>query len=177
VASRWFAEEVHVHDRQLKAFLRGSFPSVRDVDDVVQESYLKVWKARAAQPIQSARAFLYRVARRVALDILRKERRSPIDAMSNFAEIDVLEDKASPAETLSLQEKVNALTDIVAGLPARRREIILLCKFERLSAQEAGRQLGLSKRTVENHLARGIRQCEARLRAIGIRDLYSDEKR
>src|SRR5687767_3921161 len=57
--SQWFADEVHVHESQLKSFLRGSFPAVRDVDDVVQESYLRIWKARAAQPIDSARAFLF----------------------------------------------------------------------------------------------------------------------
>jgi hypothetical protein len=35
---RWFMEEVQPHDDQLKGYLHGAFPSVRDVDDVVQES-------------------------------------------------------------------------------------------------------------------------------------------
>src|SRR5438876_12279709 len=62
VDSRWFAAEVHAHERSLRAYLRGAFPSVRDVDDVVQESYVRVWKARLAHPIQSARSFLFQVA-------------------------------------------------------------------------------------------------------------------
>lgn len=54
--SKWFKEEVHLHDGQLKSWLKGTFPSVRDVDDVVQESYLRIWKAKATEPINSAKA-------------------------------------------------------------------------------------------------------------------------
>jgi DNA-directed RNA polymerase specialized sigma24 family protein len=60
--ARWFAEEVLPHDRALRGYLRGSFPAVRDVEDVVQESYLRIWRTRAAQPIRSARGFLFRIA-------------------------------------------------------------------------------------------------------------------
>src|SRR5580693_2470646 len=56
---RWFTEEVHPHEPSLRAYLNGSFPTVRDLDDVVQESYLRIWQARAAYPIGSARAFLF----------------------------------------------------------------------------------------------------------------------
>jgi hypothetical protein len=51
IPARWFAEEVQPHEASLRAYMRGAFPMVRDVDDVVQESYLRVWRARAAQPI------------------------------------------------------------------------------------------------------------------------------
>jgi|GEM_PF-6457756 len=52
--ARWFAEEVHPHESSLRAYLRGAFPSVRDVDDVVQESFLRIWGARAARPARAA---------------------------------------------------------------------------------------------------------------------------
>lgn len=74
---KWFAEEVQPHGPSLRAFLRGRFPAVRDVDDVVQESYLRIWKARARHPIDSAKAFLFRIARNLALDTLRHEKNSP----------------------------------------------------------------------------------------------------
>ena len=53
--ARWFAEEVQPHDAQLRAYLRGAFPTACDVDDVMQESYLRVWRVRATGPISSAR--------------------------------------------------------------------------------------------------------------------------
>jgi hypothetical protein len=56
----WFAEEVQPHDAQLKAYLRGAFPAVRDVEDVVQESYLRVWRARATHAAGVAAAMASR---------------------------------------------------------------------------------------------------------------------
>jgi len=82
---------VHLHDSSLKAYLRGSFPSVRDIDDVVQESYLRVWKARASQPIKSAKGFLFTVARRLALDLIRRERRSPLVAVTDLDRLFILD--------------------------------------------------------------------------------------
>ena len=174
--ARWFTDEVHPNGSALKAYLRGAFPSVRDVDDVVQESYVRIWKAKAAQPIRSAKAFLFKIARHLALDVIRHERRSPIDAVSDLSQLGVIEDKPSVADAIGLQEKIEILTDAVAALPARRREIVILRKFRQLSQAEVARQLGVSERTVENQLYRGIRQCEAYLRGHGIETLYGHEK-
>lgn len=169
---------MHPHGAQLKAFVRNSYPGLKgEVDDVVQESFLRIWKARAVQLIESPRAFLYKIAKHVALDSLRHQRRSPIEAVSNLDALGVLEDKPGVADAASLQEKIEVLTDVIASLPTRRREIILLCKFRRFSAQEAADQLGLDRRTVENQLFRAVRQCEVQLRARGITNLYGDEKR
>lgn len=55
---------MHAHDEQLKSYLRLAFPTVRDVDDIVQESYLRTWRRQSSQPIRAAKAFLFTVARR-----------------------------------------------------------------------------------------------------------------
>lgn len=60
--AHWFTEHVHPHDAQLKAYLRGAFPAVRDVEDVVQESYLRVWRVRDGADPLGAGDSLYRGA-------------------------------------------------------------------------------------------------------------------
>ncbi|MGH8016703.1 MAG: RNA polymerase sigma factor [Opitutaceae bacterium] len=79
--TRWFAEEVHVHEASLRSYVRGAFPAVHDVV-VVQESYLRIWRARLAQPIVSSKAFLFTVARHVVNDLARRARRSPVHPAS-----------------------------------------------------------------------------------------------
>ena len=54
---RWFAEEIQPHEPALRAYLRSRFPEVRDVDDLVQESFTRVLQSRgtvksSAQSVQ-----------------------------------------------------------------------------------------------------------------------------
>jgi RNA polymerase sigma factor (sigma-70 family) len=171
--AQWFAQEVHPYGQKLKAYVHGSFPTLRgEADDLVQESFLRIWKIRSTQPIASAKAFLFRIAHNLALDTVRRKRRSPIDPVAEWQAIGAAEDSPGIAVRLGQQEKIEVLTDIVAALPPRRREIIILCKFEQLSAQAAADRLGRTRRAVENELARGIREVRERLQARGIDSLY-----
>lgn len=157
--ARWFAEEVHAHDSQLKAYLRGSFPAVRDVEDVVQESYLRIWKARAAQPIRSAKAFLFTVARRLALDHVRSQRRSPIVAVTDLSHLFVLESAPNARETAATAEEIALLVEAVDSLPARCREIFILRRLQGVPQKDIAARLGLSEQTVQVQAARGVRRC------------------
>jgi len=170
--AHWFIREVHPHDHQLRAYLRGAFPSVRDVDDVVQESYLRIWKARAVHPIESAKAFLFLVARRLALRQAVKSRLAPLEFAGDLSEVRFVEASPDPAEAFSYREKVAVLADALAELPVCCREIVILRKLHGLPQKTVAAQLGLSERTVENQLARGIRRCERFFQARGIRTLH-----
>jgi len=166
--AKWFQDEVHPHDAQLKSYLRGSFPSIRDVDDVVQESYLRIWRAASQEPVKSAKAFLYLVARRVALNFVRKERNSPVDAYGDEAMSGVLDDKPNAREAAIIQDRVNLLADALMSLPPRCREIMVLHKMKGLAQKEVADQLGLSERTVETQIRNGVARCLTYLRAHGV---------
>jgi RNA polymerase sigma factor (sigma-70 family) len=158
-SSRWFTDEVHRHEPQLRSYLLGRFPAVRDVDDVVQESYLRIWKARAAHPIASAKGFLFTIARHLAIDLAQKKQATLEVNWGDLAELAVVDDAPDAFERLSYQEKVSLLADLLAELPARCREIVILRKLHCLPQKEVAARLGLSERTVENQLARGMKRC------------------
>lgn len=158
--TRWFAEEVHRHDASLKAYLRGSFPAVRDVEDVVQESYLRIWKTRAATPINSAKAFLFTVARRLALDLLRHERRSPFTPVKDLSALFVPDQAPDAREAAATAQDTELLVEAIDSLPARCREIFILFHVEGLAQKEIAARLGLSENTVAVQSARGLQRCE-----------------
>jgi RNA polymerase sigma factor (sigma-70 family) len=162
---KWFKEEVQPHDASLKAWLRGRFPAVRDVDDVVQESYLRIWKARALHPIDSAKAFLFRVARNLALDTLRHERRSPIAAVTDLDRLFVLDDKPDAAAQAARQQEIALLVEVIDELPPRCREIFILRKLQGVPQKDIAARLGLSEQTVQVQAARGLRRVAENLRA------------
>jgi RNA polymerase sigma-70 factor (ECF subfamily) len=172
--SRWFADEVHAHDSSLKSYLRSSFPTVRDVDDIAQESYLRIWRHRAVEPIRSAKAFLFKVAQRLALDHLRRQRRSPMDPGRDWETSFVLDEKPLAHEILGHDEKVRLLADAIDALPARCREVVVLRKLKLLSQRETAERLGISEKGVENQLARGLERCRAHLRRRGLTDLFQN---
>lgn len=169
---RWFMDEVQPHGLKLKSYLRGSFPQVRDVDDVVQESYLRVWRAHARHPIQSAKAFLFQIARRLAIDAVRHARVSPIETGRDSDLSAVLAPETDAAHAVTQQERKRHLVEAVASLPNRYREIVILRKFEELPQRVVAERLGLSERTVENLLARALKKVEATLRRRGVFELY-----
>ncbi|MEO7799465.1 MAG: RNA polymerase sigma factor, partial [Opitutaceae bacterium] len=72
--NRWFAEEVQPHERSLRSYLGNLFPSVFDIDDLVQEAYVRLIRARSTGRISYAKAFLFTTARNVALDLLRRRK-------------------------------------------------------------------------------------------------------
>lgn len=166
---RWFSEEVQPHDASLKAYLRAAFPSVTgEVDDVVQESYLRIWKARATQPIRSAKAFLFQVARRLAIDLVRHDRALPIDTMPDLDRLSVIDGTADVAEITSTSEEVALLVEALEALPPRCREIMILRKLQNLSQKLVAQRLGISELTVQEQVYRGVRRCEKLLLRRGV---------
>lgn len=157
--TRWFAEEVHPHEAQLRSYLRGSFPSVRDVDDVVQESFLRIWNVRARHTIRSAKDFLFQIGRNVATDIIRRECSSPIDVLSDLDSTTVAENGPGVHELICTREELAVLADAIARLPSRCREIVMLRKIQGVSQKEIARMLGVSEVTVQNQVARGVNRC------------------
>lgn len=174
--ARWFAEEVHAHDSQLKAYLRSSFPAVKDVDDVVQESYLRMWNARLARPILSAKAFLFQVARHLAIDEVRDSKTTPIDRWRDWSTLTVIDDGPDAAAALSFQEKVSLVAAALTQLPTRCREIFILRKFKHVPQRTIAVELGISERTVESQVTRGMKLMEIYLRRQGVDGFSRGEK-
>ncbi len=170
--ARWFTTEVQPHEAGLRAYLRSSFPAIRDVDDVVQESYLRTWKTCTAQPIRSARAFLFTVARRLALDWTRHERRFPCVDVGNSATLDVVDDGPGVAELASANEKIELLSEALTSLPPRCREVVMLYKLKGLSRSVVAGRLGIAEKTVDEQVSRGVKRLEEFFRAHGVEDFF-----
>ncbi len=166
--SAWFANEVHVHRTELRSNLRGAFPSIRDVDDVVQESYVRVWRRHLFRPLICARSFLYKVARNLAIDALRSQTVSPIEALPDLTCLNVASHHDSPMERACTQEEMDLLLEAIEALPPRCREVVILRKLHGLSPREIASRLGISEGTVHIHGAKGVRRCEEFLRQRGL---------
>ncbi|MGH7958854.1 MAG: RNA polymerase sigma factor [Opitutaceae bacterium] len=166
--ARWFAEEVQPHESMLRAYLQKQFPALSDVDDVVQESHLRLFKARKTGPIASAKAYLFAIARNVALGRFRRQRLCSEIPVNDLAELCILEGNNDVAETVSAHQEVALATEAIDALPVRCREIFILRTLHGLPHKEIAQRLGLAEQTVRVQVSRGMKKCAEFLRARGI---------
>lgn len=166
--ARWFREEIRPHERELRSYLRGRFPSLPDVDDLVQETYARLLRARELGQATLTRAYLFVVARNVALDLIRREQAVIVERLGEMDRLGVAEERPDAAETLSHEQELALLEEAMLALPPRCREILMLRRIEGLSHREIAQQLGIAEATVNAQLAIGLMRCRQYLCAQGV---------
>ncbi len=159
--TRWFATEVQPHRPALRAWLLARFPTLPDVDDIVQESLSRLVQAREVSPIRSARALLFTTARNLALDTVRRQRVVAFEPITDDTDPSVLTDAADVVASVTKQQELELLTKAVQSLPERVRQIFTLRTAYGLTQKQIAEKLGVSESTVEKQMAAGIRQCAA----------------
>ena len=158
-----------MHEPSLRAYLRQRFPFTQDIDDVVQESFLRLWQVRMAQPVRYAKALLFKVARHLVIDTARRNLISPIAPVTDLAGLSVIEDGGTgPAEAACRRDEIVLLAAAIDSLPPRCREILILRKLRGVSQKAIAAQLGLSEQTVQVQVSRGVRRCEVFLKSQGV---------
>ncbi|SDS05103.1 RNA polymerase sigma factor [Opitutus sp. GAS368] len=157
--ARWFATEVQPHRPALRAWLLARFPTLPDVDDLVQESLTRMLRARETGPIGSARALLFTTARNLALDAVRRQRVVRFEQITDETPPSVLADSNDVVETVSKQQELELLTRAIQSLPERTRQIFTLRTAYGLTQKQIADRLGVSLSTVEKQMTQGIRLC------------------
>jgi RNA polymerase sigma factor (sigma-70 family) len=165
---QWFAEHVLPHESALRGWLRTRFPSLNDVDDLVQESYTRILHARTLAPIHSVKAFLFVTARNLAFDHFRRHQIAVLEPIAEIEKLSVLEDKPGIPETVGRQQELELLTLAIQSLPERCRQVLTLRKIYGLSQKEIAAELGISEHTVEAQVGNGMRRCAEFLAGYGL---------
>lgn len=167
---RWFKTEIQPHEAALRSWLRGQFPSIVDMDDLVQDAYLRVVQIRLESPekIYAAKAFLFTVARNLALDQLRQRQVVRFDALSELDETAMPDDLPGVVDTVGRRQELQLLTEAVQSLPERCRQVVTMRKIYGLPQKEIARQLGISEHTVEAQVGLGVKRCAEYLARYGL---------
>ena len=82
--ARWFSEHVHPHEPALRAYLSKRFPLLPDHDDLVQETYARLLRVNDPDRLDHPKAFLFATARNAAIDLFRRRKRRPQEAMRRY---------------------------------------------------------------------------------------------
>jgi RNA polymerase sigma-70 factor (ECF subfamily) len=144
----------------------------REVEDVVQETYVRVCQSQNTDEIRAPRAFMYRTARNIALNYVNKAESRLVDSLDaaleagNWSASDPRGDTYTHA---SSREEFSMFCDAVRSLPLQCRRAFVLKKVYGHSYKEIAEKLGISEKTVEKHIAKGIVRCKTYMSESGIR--------
>jgi RNA polymerase sigma-70 factor (ECF subfamily) len=124
--------------------------------DLLHEVWLRIAQLRELPAPDNPKAFLRRVAGNLAVDWLRRNR-----FVSRFHDLEVdptIVPESSPDldRALAAREAVNHMRDLVGRLPAKQREVFLLCQGQALTVRAAAERIGISPRTAEAHYAKAV---------------------
>ena len=157
------------NEAALKRFLRRFIKSREGADDLAQEAFLRAFAAEANRAIESPKAFLFKVARNLALNELARQSTAAIEPLGDSEGLEVLEDSSQAAvdDAVDGRERIRMLARAIAALPPQCAKVFILRKMQGLSQKEIAARLNISVRTVENHVALGLVRCRAYMRAHG----------
>jgi RNA polymerase sigma-70 factor (ECF subfamily) len=156
-----------LYERFQPILFRMALHSLGDVDsahDIVQETFIRVWNHRSSlRPNLPFFAYLLHIGRNLLRD------RAKHLAIKKRLESDIppplLSAGDNPDEALQVRMLQEALSEaLITVFPARCREIFLLSRMEGMSNAEIGAHLGISVKTVENQITRGLKILRRHLR-------------
>ena len=145
----------------LKRFLTRFLSSPQDIEDVVQESYLKALCAEQKHEINSPKAFLFRIARNEALKELQKKSRRITDYLDDLDVPEVATTETLIEDSSIAKQRFGLFCESALEMPPRCRKAFLMCKVYGYSYKEIASHLGISVSGVEKHIARGLEICVA----------------
>jgi RNA polymerase sigma-70 factor (ECF subfamily) len=132
-----------------------------EAEEVAQETFLRLWtEASGFEPRAQPKTWLYRIARNLCIDRIRKRR-------THGTEEELLERSAGedrPSALLLRKQTAERVEHALAKLPERQREAITLVHYEGLTGTEACEVLGVGAEALESLLARGRRSLRELLR-------------
>lgn len=150
------------HAGSIKNYLYRFFHCRHDIEDVLQDTYIRAVEAERVNHIHAPKAFLYKVAKNLALNYHSHASRKLTDYLDNLEEMDALENRS---EKYLLEHQIDQeyrfvqFCKAVKRLSPQCKRAFVLNKVYGLSHREIAEQLEISPRTVEKHLEKGLLLC------------------
>lgn len=135
-------------------------------EEVLEEVFTSLWVNRHKSVVENVFTYLYVLTKNKAIDTKRKEDRWAYLTLEDVHD-DLLCTSATPEAAIVSKEELHIIHSIIKGLPEKRRNVLMLTKYHGLKIKEVADILGISVKTVDNHLAAAIRDVQKALEEKG----------
>jgi len=147
--------------RALRRYVRRLVDSPEAAEDIAQEAFLRVYQQ--GDKVKTPRALLFSAARNLVVDARRHARIARTDSMGDFDALGVVSADESPERQVLADERSRLLRKAIGRLSPQCRAVFALRVFHACSYKEIAEHFGISVKTVEKHVARGLHETHAYL--------------
>ncbi|MDP5029351.1 MAG: sigma-70 family RNA polymerase sigma factor [Paraglaciecola sp.] len=133
-----------------------------DIEDIVQETYVKLCLVKSEVNIEYPRSFMLKMAKNLALDHRNKASNRLNESIEELELEDIasLKQEGDPTfEGFATDQEFSRFCEVVRQLPVKCRKVFVLKKVYGYTQKEIAKSLNLSENTVENHIANGLIKC------------------
>ena len=165
IAARGLARDEIQLRHALQRFVEGRLRDRNDGEDIVQETYVRLYSYRLTRPVADVGAFCFAVARNLVFDQLRRRQAQP-QAAELTEDIACAQPRAE--EILDYRERVEILVRALKVMPPLRREVFLRRRLDGIPAAVIAGDLQLSVAAIEKHCSRALADLRAALERRGL---------
>jgi len=140
---------------KLEHYIR-SIVSPQDIDDIVQETFVRTYEAHLKKDIRYPRTFMLRTVRNIALNHVKRWDNKYGTSIEDLSEPLVHFQTASLEAQLESEERFLDFCRAVDKLSGQCKKAFILKKVYGLSQKEIAQYLKISESTVEKHVAKGM---------------------
>ena len=152
-----FAVWVHAHGKAIRGFLVAMVGRVDVADELTQEVFCRAWQARSRYHEQgNARAYLLRIADRLACDHARRSGTGPRLDELGWGQSELASETREPWQEVQRSEAAQELWAALERLSDAQRRVLLLRYYGQLSFAEIAEMTGWPLNTTLSHCHRGL---------------------
>ena len=136
-----------------------------EAEDIVHTAFTRFVGMESPFAIENPRAFLYTTSYNIAVDLKRHAQvqdRYSQAIVNNDAEII---EAVGPEREVEGKQRLGIISKALWGMPKKRRQLLLMSRFDGLSYAEIARQVGLSETVVRKHISNALADCHKALQA------------
>lgn len=140
----------------LVAWFRRRIGDTSEAEDLVQESFMRITHRGDQDSVAHFEGYLYRTAKSVLSDRLRRRAVRQIDAHVPLQPDHDAGQESDALRTLLAKERLREVSAVLMTLPERTRAIFILCRLEGLRYAEVATRFNISVSAVQKHMLRAI---------------------
>ena len=143
----------------LLRFAARYFRRPQEIEDVVQEAFVKVIEAQHRREIREPRAYLFRTTRNLALSALGRSDYRLTDTIGEL--LPELEPLQGPTleQQYESEQRFDAFCRAVRRLPIQAQRVYILRRVYGFTLKETAQHLGITVKTVESHQTKAMVRC------------------